>query len=111
MRPTLIVMALLSAFCAPVFAQGTMDDTSFSLRDVIYICTLVVTFTGQFIFMKVKIAHILKDQERIDKRIGNAHDRIDKNQQDDEGRREKIGTLTTYVKILGEKAGVKVEDL
>ncbi len=100
----LVILIGLAGVCSPVFADGTMDDTSFSLRDVFYICTIVVGFTVQFIVGRTTTAQIVRDIKRLDKAV-------EKNDEDDENRREKIGTITTYVKILGEKAGVKVQDL
>ena len=108
MRLILFINALLIVSCSPVFAQGLEEDV-FSLKDVIYIVTFVVSMVTQFLFLKNRASQNSEEIVRIDKRVDKVHVRMTENERDDEAARNKVAELKPKVDLLWKRSGIEGE--
>lgn len=104
----LILFVGLVVACSPIFAQGLKDEV-FSFRDVVYICSFVVSMVTQFIYLKIKASQNTEEIHRVDGRVDKVHVRMTENERDDEAARNKVAELKPKVDLLWKRSGIEGE--
>ena len=104
--PTVVLGTLFLAL--PVAGQG-LEDEVFSFRDVVYICSFVVSMATQFIYLKIKATQNADEIKRVDKRVDKVHVRMTDNEKDDEAARNKVAELKPKVDLLWKRSGIEGE--
>ena len=108
MRLILVIGTLFIALHSPLLAQDLEDDV-FSLKDVAYIVTFVVSMVTQFLYLKTRASHNSEEIVRIDKRVDKVHTRMTDNERDDEAARNKVAELKPKVDLLWKRSGIEEE--